>query len=70
MVKVINKLYGGFSFINYENMDEFLIKIEVKSGNKCKINIVMGDYPNLFYLSQKNNYIKFNSTIYSSYYGL
>ena len=67
-LKVINKTYGGFSFLNYSNIDEFFIKTEVTSGGGFSIIFLMEDYPNLFYLSQKNNTIKFDITKYSSFF--
>ena len=67
VLKEIDKLYGGFSFIDYDDIDEFFIKIQINSGGGFTISFLMEDYPNLFYLSQKNNTIKFDLTIYSSY---
>ena len=67
-LNTIDKIYGGFSFINYNNIDEFFIKIEVISGGGFNINFLMEDYPNLNYLSQKNNTIRFDLTKYSSYF--
>ena len=66
-IKLINETYGGFSFIDYYDMDEFFIKIEVKSCYNCNITFIMEDYPNINYLSQEDDTIKFNTTIYSSY---
>ena len=62
-----NKTYGAFSFLEYNNIDEFYIKLEVIKGDKCFIDLLMTDYPNLFYLSQKNNTINFSLTKYSNY---
>ena len=62
-----NKTYGGFSFLDYNYTDEFYIKMEVTTEDKCIINLLMTNYPNLFYLSQTNNIINFSLTKYSSY---
>ena len=67
IIKVIDKLYVGFSFKKYFDIDKFFIKVEFINCTNCNINILTNDYPNLFYLSQKDNTIKFNTTLYSSY---
>ena len=43
-LNMLNKTYGGLSFLDYNNVDEFFIKMEVITGNKCIIDLVMTDY--------------------------
>ena len=67
LLKETSKLYGGFSFIDYNDVDEFFIKIQITGGGAFNINFLMDDYPNLYCLTQRNNIIKFNLTSYPSY---
>ena len=68
LLKETSKLYGGFSFIDYNDIDEFFIKIQITGGGAFTIHFLMDDYPNLYCLTQRNNTIKFDLTLYSSYF--